>query len=411
MRTVLSGVCLLLASMAFAQRECASSVYTDLQKAIDPTFAIKTIELENFVRRQKLTTRESGQEAPNVITIPVVVHVLYKTSTQNISEEQIKTQIEALNRDFRRKNTDTANTPERFKSFAADVQIEFALATADPKGRATNGIVRKATNVIRWSSDDKIKFSSQGGDDAWDSRYYLNFWIGDLGTLLGYSSQPGAAAEKDGVVVNYTTFGTINVSAPYNLGRTATHEVGHWLGLKHIWGESYCGDDLVGDTPPQGNFTSGCPNTFRSSCSNGEMGDMYMNYMDFTNDACMNLFTTGQKQRMLSFFNEGGPRNLLLLSKGLNQPWVAESPVEIPANTVFKIYPNPTTGELILNFEYNADWMGKTVSIVNIEGVIVMRIQINSKVQKINLSQLRSGMYFIQAENGSQKLREKFIKL
>jgi len=410
MRTILSGICLFIATIAFAQRECASSAYIDQLKSVDPSFATKINEIENFVRRQK-SARELGQEAPNVIVIPVVVHVLYKTPAQNISDEQIKSQIDALNRDFRRKNADTTNTPVRFKSLAADVQIEFALASADPKGRSTNGIVRKATNVTRWSSDDKIKFSSQGGDDAWDSRYYLNFWVGDLGTLLGYSSQPGAAAEKDGVVINYTTFGTINVSAPYNLGRTATHEVGHWLGLRHIWGESYCGDDFVDDTPKQGNFTAGCPNTFRSSCSNGDMGDMYMNYMDFTNDACLNLFTNGQKQRMLSFFKEGGPRNLLLSSKGLNRPWLVEAPIEIPVKTAFKFYPNPTISELLFDFEYNTDWIGKTVSIVNINGVVVSKVQISSKIQKLNLSQLTAGMYFIQGENGAQKLREKFIKL
>jgi hypothetical protein len=410
MRTILSGICILIATIAFAQRECASSAYIDQLKSVDPSFTAKINEIENFVRRQK-TVRELEQAAPNVIVIPVVVHVLYKTPAQNISDEQIKSQIDALNRDFRRRNADTSNTPVRFKSLAADVQIEFALATADPKGRATTGIVRKATSVNRWSSDDKIKFSSQGGDDAWDSRYYLNFWVGDLGTLLGYSSQPGTAAEKDGVVINYTAFGTINVNAPYNLGRTATHEVGHWLGLRHIWGESYCGDDFVDDTPKQGNFTAGCPNTFRSSCSNGEMGDMYMNYMDFTNDACMNLFTNGQKQRMLSFFKESGARNLLLSSKGLNKPWLAESRVGMPVKTAFKFYPNPASGELILDFEYNENWIGKSVSIVNINGAVVLKSQISSKIQQLNLSQLASGMYFIQAENGMQKLRAKFIKL
>lgn len=410
MRTILSGICLFIATIAFAQRECASSAYIDQLKSVDPSFSAKINEIENFVRQQK-TARELEQAAPNVIVIPVVVHVLYKTPAQNISDEQIKSQIDALNRDFRRRNADTSSTPVRFKSLAADVQIEFALATADPKGRATTGIVRKATNVTRWNSDDKIKFSSQGGDDAWDSRYYLNFWVGDLGTLLGYSSQPGTAAEKDGVVINYTTFGTINVNAPYNLGRTATHEVGHWLGLRHIWGESYCGDDFVDDTPKQGNFTAGCPDTFRSSCSNGEMGDMYMNYMDFTNDACMNLFTNGQKQRMLSFFRESGARNLLLSSKGLNKPWLAESPVEMPVKTAFKFYPNPTSGELILDFEYNENWIGKSVSIVNINGAVVSKNRISSKIQQLNLSQLAPGMYFIQAENGMQKLRAKFIKL
>lgn len=412
MRTLLSGICLLVATITFAQRECASTSYIDLQKSVDPTFSNRINEIENFVRKQKIAAKENGQEAPVIITIPVVVHVIYKTAAQNISDEQINSQINVLNRDFRRRNADTINTPDRFKPFAADVQIQFQLATADPKGRATTGIVRNATNVTRWSTDDKIKFSSQGGDDAWDSHYYLNFWVGDLGSMLGYSAVPGATAEKDGVVINYTTFGTINVGAPYNLGRTATHEVGHWLGLKHPWGDSYCGDDLVDDTPKQGNFTSGCPTTFRSSCGNDKLGDMYMNYMDFTNDACLNLFTKGQKQRMRSLFSTGGPRNLLLSSKGLYIPWATESPVETPAvNDAFKFYPNPTNGEMVLNFVYNGGWIGKTISVVNINGVVISKFKVSSETQKINLSQLKPGMYFLQAENGSQKLREKLIRL
>jgi len=412
MRTLLSGICLLVVTSVFAQRECANALYTDQQKSIDPSLSTRINEIENFVRRQKFAAKTDGEDGSPIITIPVVVHVLYQTAAENISDEQIKTQIDALNRDFRRKNTDSVNTPQRFKSFAADVKIQFALATADPKGRATTGIVRKATNVSWWGIDDKIKFSSQGGDDAWDSRYYLNLWVGKMDGTLGYSSVPGSPGEKDGVVITYTSFGTINVNAPYNLGRTATHEVGHWLGLKHIWGDTYCGDDLVDDTPKQGNFTSGCPGSFRSSCNNGTLGDMYMNYMDYTNDACVNLFTEGQKQRMLSLFKSGGPRSALLSSKGLDQPWNHEPYVEVvPANTVFKFYPNPATSEIVLNFEYNANWIGKTILIANINGVVVSRIQITSKNQKVNLSQLKPGMYFIQGEVDGQKLREKFIRL
>lgn len=411
MRTLLLGICILITSLAAAQRECVSSQYTDQQKAIDPSLAIKMNEVENFIRNQNFAARTTGGEGSFIIKIPVVVHVLYNKDYQNISDEQIKSQIDALNRDFARKNSDTTTTPERFKSLAAHTPVQFELATADPKGRATNGIVRKKTNVKYFGMDDKIKLSSQGGDDAWDSRSYLNLWVGDLSTTLGYSSVPGSSAEKDGIVINYTAFGMINISGPYNLGRTVVHEVGHWLGLKHIWGDRYCGDDLVEDTPKQGNFTSGCPTAFRTSCSNGNLGDMYMNYMDYTNDACMNLFTKGQSQRMLSLFIEGGPRYSITLSKGLSQPWAAEAPVEAPANTSFKFYPNPTHAEMVLNFEYNADWIGKTISIVTINGIVVSRIQISSKTQKINLSQLKAGMYFIQAENGDQKIREKFIRL
>src|SRR5512138_1115895 len=147
MRTVLSGICLFIASIVFAQRQCASSTYTDQLKLVDPSFARKLNDIENFIYRQKISTRENGEVAPGIITIPVVIHVLYKTASQNLSDEQIKSQIDALNKDFRKKNSDTAKTPDRFKVFAADAQIEFQLATADPKGRATTGIVRKPTNT------------------------------------------------------------------------------------------------------------------------------------------------------------------------------------------------------------------------------------------------------------------------
>lgn len=415
MRTFVLGICILMASSAMAQRECAGSVYLEQQTAIDPTLPIKINAVEKFIKQQS-SAKMHGEEGFSIIRIPIVIHLLYNSSAQNISDEQIKSQLVVLNNDFRRRNADSSKTPERFSHLAADVQIEFALATSDPNGRATSGIIRKHTNVTLWKTDDKIKFSAHGGDDAWDSRQYLNIWIGNLGQILGYSSVPGGAAEKDGIAINMSAFGTINVSAPYHLGRTAVHEMGHWLGLRHIWGDTYCGDDMVDDTPKQGNFTSGCPSTFRSSCNNGTTtGDMYMNFMDYTADACVNLFTEGQKQRMLALFNTGGPRHALLSSNGLKTPWnhtVPEPVVEAPVvNSTFRIYPNPSVSDIVMNFEFDDTWIGQNLSLVNLNGVEISRIRISSRTQKLDVSSLKPGMYFIQGYNGNKKIREKLVKM
>lgn len=419
MRTILSGLFIIIAFIASAQRACVSAEYLEQQRIQDPSISARIAAVEKFIKVQSQSHQSNRENAGTLIKIPVVVHVVYKTDAQNISDAQIKTQIDALNRDFRRLNADTVNTPARFKALSADVQIEFALATADPAGRATTGIVRKKTNVGFWTYDDKIKYSKQGGDDAWDAKSYLNMWVGNLSGLQAYTSVLGCKAELDGVVVCSNVFGTMNVLGQFNMGRTVVHEVGHWLGLKHIWGDTYCGDDLIDDTPKQGNFTSGCPNGFLSSCDNGALGDMYMNYMDYTNDACLNLFTQGQKNRMRSMFNEGGPRNSLLSSKGLNQPWTTEAPVvvETPAgennqvNGSLRFYPNPAINEISVDFDFNQTWIGKRFTIVNMNGTAMMAAAINAKGQKINISALKPGMYFLEGENGNQKVRERFVKM
>lgn len=419
MRTFLLGLLLFSVFELSAQRECATQQYLKYLLGADAQTARNIRDVEIFT--QRMSTQGTGSAnrlaAEYIIRIPVVVHVLYNTTAQNISDAQVKSQIDALNRDFRRLNADSVNTPLPFKSLAADVQIEFALATADPKGRATTGIVRKATGVTYWQMDDKIKYSEQGGDNAWDSRYYLNIWVGNTRSLLGYSSVIGAPADKDGIVINTSAFGTLNMSGAYDNGRTAVHEAGHWLGLKHIWGDALCGDDGIYDTPTQSGFTTSCPTGIRtSSCGSNPAGDMYMNYMDFTNDACLNLFTTGQKEHMRSLFEDGAPRYSLLLSKGLNSPWTEESlpeeaiPVVI-APAQLKLYPNPTSSELVLDFEYDASWIGKEVKILNMNGVVIGIVLVSSKTQKVPLSTFTPGVYFIQGINGNKKISQKFIKL
>ncbi len=249
--------------------------------------------------------------------IPVVVHVIHRGGAENISDAQIKSQIDVLNRDYRKKNSDIANVPPPFKSLAADAMVEFALAKADPLGQSTTGITRTKTTVAQFTSDDAMKFTARGGHDAWDSTRYLNLWVcpeilDGPRTLLGYAQFPGGLPATDGVAIIHNAFGTTGTAAaPFNLGRTTTHEVGHWLDVFHIWGDAAgCNtDDQVADTPIQDTENYGTPTFPHISCHNGPNGDMFMNYMDYVDDKAMFMFTNGQVTRMRATLM--GPRSTI----------------------------------------------------------------------------------------------------
>lgn len=388
---------LLAACTAVAQNRCATSLYLQtVPSALQETSAKSTKEPS---RPNAIVQKRVAED--DIIRIPVVVHILYNQSSQNISDAQIRSGLDALNRDFRRKNADRINTPQQFSDLAADIHIEFFLAKADPFGRATTGVERKQTTRNGWMADDKIKLASQGGLNAWDSKSYLNIWIGNILGGSGYSSVPGSAGQTDGIVIHYAAFGTINTAAPFNMGRTAVHEAGHWLGLKHIWGDSQCGDDEVSDTPKQGFFTQGCPTGFRSSCANGPTGDMYMNYMDYTNDACMNLFTAGQRTRMRDNFNEGGPRASLLQSKGLSEPWITKAPPVTEA----AVSPNPAIDKLTI--QVNTSMLGKSLVLLTTNGQVRKQLLLQAPQQTVDIADLKPGVYFLRCEGFMQK----FIKL
>jgi hypothetical protein len=398
-----------------AQRKCSTVIYQQEEIRNNPSLAGKVDAIETFTRQQIATTNNSilRRNQENIIKIPIVVHILYHQPSENISDEQVFSQIAALNRDFRRKSADTANTPAVFKSLAADCEIEFQLATSDPKRKSTNGIIHKYTPIVYWQADDKMKFSVEMGDNAWDAKSYLNIWVCNLEQVAGYSSIPGGPDNKDGVVIGFPVFGTIGTMSGFDMGKTAVHEVGHWLNLKHTWGDTDCGDDLVDDTPKQRDYNQGCPSGVRISCSNGPNGDMYMNYMDFVNDACMNLFTKGQKERMRALFIPGGIRNAILSSTGLSQPLILETllPDEPPKWLHPQLYPNPATTEMTLDIAYDIRWLSKMINVTNLQGQIVMQMTITSKNQKIDIRKLPPGMYFMNAKKeDGDFIRQKFIK-
>ena len=292
-----------------------------------PEYARARDEIEN----QTLDYEHGARSAlrPGVTRIPVVVHVVWNTAPQNILDAQITSQIDVLNRDFRRTNPDVSSTPAPFLPLTADARIEFYLANIDPNGASTSGIERRQTTVASFSGNDAVKSQGTGGMNAWPAERYLNIWVCQLsGGLLGYAQFPGGPAATDGVVIRQSAFGTTGTAAtPFHLGRTATHEVGHWLNLNHIWGDDgtgCSGTDNVADTPNQAGSNPGTPTFPRVTCSNGPNGDMFMNYMDYVDDRAMFMFTTGQVARMQACLD--GPRSAIGLDSA-GAPRQSSSPV------------------------------------------------------------------------------------
>ena len=347
-------LCLFFAATSFAQtRNCGTMEHLELQKKSDPAIQQKMDAIESFTA-QRLSANRQAKVAGEIITLPVVVHVLYNSNNENISDAQIQSQIDVLNEDFRRTNSDADDT---WSSVAADSQIEFALATIDPNGNATTGITRKSSTITEWGTNDAMKSSSQGGIDPWDTSEYLNMWVCNIGSnLLGYAQFPGGSAATDGVVMGPQFFGSSDkgnnffLSAPFDKGRTTTHEVGHFLNLRHIWGDGGCGvDDFVTDTPLSDASNGGCA-TGHTSCGSV---DMVENYMDYSDDDCMNLFTEGQKDRMRTVLEAGGSRRSLALSDkfGESTPIEPEDPDE-PTTCTATINSFPYSE----NFESNIGW-------------------------------------------------------
>ena len=229
---------------------------------------------------------------PKLVTVDVVVNVVYRTEAQNVKDAQVKGQLDVLNRDFAATNPDRTKVPAAWKGLATDSRLRFKLAK----------ITRTETTRASFDTDDSVKRAASGGIAPFEPAGHLNLWVCALaGGILGYAQFPGGPAATDGVVVDYRAFGTSGTAeAPFDLGRTATHEVGHYFNLRHIWAdtEDCSGSDFVPDTPNAAGPNYGTPSYPSVSCGNGPHGDMFMNYMDYVDDAAMVLFTAQQVARM-----------------------------------------------------------------------------------------------------------------
>jgi tetratricopeptide (TPR) repeat protein len=265
------------------------------------------------MHRQALTlvaSPSSGSSPAGIRTIPLVVHVVYRTSEENISDAQINSQITVLNQDYRARNSDLSKVPYPFKPFIGDARIHFELAVKDPLGQSTSGITRAKTDRTQFSSNDAVKSRATGGVDPWDPERYLNIWVCSMaGGMLEYAQFPGGPKATDGVVVLNSAFGTLG-SAPFNQGRATTHAIAHYLNLRHIWGDGDTRNgDFVADTPMQEGPNYGKPTFPHISGNNGPHGDMFMNFMDYVDDDAMCMFTKGQVMRMHAILQ--GPRKQL----------------------------------------------------------------------------------------------------
>ncbi|MES2621791.1 MAG: M43 family zinc metalloprotease [Bacteroidota bacterium] len=309
--TLLSAILFLNLLPAQNADWCSSDRYLKQRIKTDAQAAQKWEEFKSS--RQQLVSGEGSRAANDVIYIPVVFHIIYDNdaigSGENITDAQVLSQIDALNLYFSYQDPGIATVPGPFKSLVADCKIQFCLAKFDENGIPSSGIIRhpfpaKAT----WDSETDIDNTLKPAT-AWNSSRYLNIWSVRMGGqlltdgILAYATFPGfGAANEDGIVSRYTNIGTIGSVLPtYNRGKTITHEVGHWLGLLHIWGfDANCNDvgDFISDTPDQADLNFGCPNYPSISCSNGPNGDMFMNYMDYTRDNCSSMFTIDQAQAM-----------------------------------------------------------------------------------------------------------------
>ncbi|MDF2191800.1 M43 family zinc metalloprotease [Paraflavitalea sp. CAU 1676] len=405
--------CLLLYTTccAYAQRSCASFEYQQQKIQSDPLLAQRLAKALT-PRHEDIMLNGADAPPPVIIRIPVVVHILYNKPANNITDVQIRSQIDVLNKDYRKLNSDSVFIPAYFKHLAADCRIGFELAKLDPSGKATTGIVRKSTSAQTFGLDDRIKFTARGGSDAWDADSYLNLWVGDLsGGLQGYASVLGCDKSVDGVAIAASAFGTTGTAtAPYNKGRTATHEIGHWLGLRHIWGDALCGDDQVDDTPPQRSPSRSCPKGVVISCGSGPYGDMYNNFMDFTDDACLNLFTTGQRNKMRELFLPGGVRYSLLSSKGLTGTGIiepdkpVEDPVRIIQNTI-RLYPNPAPIFFTVSETSERPLTGKLITLTNRFGQKTLQKRITRSNESISIQHLPDGVYIITIEGDAKSYK------
>lgn len=418
---------------------CATTEYEEYLQEQDPKRETRA-QFEAWLApkvAEAQAKRLAGKSVNAIITIPVVVHVIHNGDAigrnENISDAQILSQITVLNQDYRRMlDTPGYNT----SAVGADVEIEFCMAKVTPTGSATNGIDRVNLSTANYPSTDDIDRDVKPAT-IWSPTKYFNIWTVDFGNdsdLLGYAQfptgsgvagvSPNGGSTTDGVVIGYKYFGSSAIypqgnyggsvsQNPYQFGRTATHEIGHCLGLLHVCGDDFqscivnatdSNKDYCPDTPATKRYNYGCTTT--NSCPNSPGNDMIENYMEYTDDQCMSIFTQNQKDRMIAVMNNAVRR------KELKTSTVCQTPAGIQDFDYLNginLYPNPATsvvniavanGDLPDSFTvYNS--LGQQVSTIAVKGTANLTV---------DTSGYSNGIYFIKVSKGNQSKTLKFVK-
>jgi hypothetical protein len=420
-------------------RSCGAEIIRNNIIARDPANAA----LLAHIREHSFTSAHQSPQAPHAnakttadVTIPVVFHILLTSGqinqlggTAGIAQ-RVYSQIDVINRDYAKRNYDTAFIPAVFKPLASRTNLQFGLAHRKPDGTSTVGFEIVTTTTNSYSINDgygasSAKHSGQGGVDAWDVSKYLNIWVLNLAPngILGFTDPPsflgipGFPHGELGIVLNYGAFGRRAAATNYYLsgidrGRTLTHELGHYFALEHVWGPSSSAvctdDDNIGDTPIQLDENYGYPSFPQISCGNGPNGDMFMNYMDYVNDSAMHLFTIQQAGLINSKVVNGAE------SYSLTQhPELLEWPTnvaELKDLRAFDIYPNPTTG--VFHLATTGATELKQIAIINVLGQTVRNIEVSNSAitnYSIDLTGLNKGVYLVQCNFASGTLTKKIV--